>query len=199
MITIGKNVMNTESRFSAAVLAGGRSTRMGRDKAALRLNGRSLAEHQTEKLKALGLTDLMLSGWPEAIAGARFVPDVIPALGPLSGIHACLCASAHDAVLFLSVDVPLVPAEDLQSLLDAHRGGITLLSVDGVPQPRIGVYDRGLRAEAEAILRSENTAVRRLFEQHPPRLVPYEGDPALLRNCNTPADYEWLLGMVPFI
>lgn len=187
--------MNMESRFSAAVLAGGRSTRMGRDKAALRLNGRSLAEHQTEKLKALCLTDLMLSGWPEATAGARFVPDVLPARGPLSGIHACLCAAMYDAVLFLSVDVPLVPAEALQSLLDAHRGGITLLSADGVPQPLIGVYDRSLRAEAEAILRSENTAVRRLFEQHPPRLVPYKGDIALLRNCNTPADYEWLVGL----
>ena len=169
---------------------------MGADKAGLSFMGMTLAAYQAEKLKALGLTDLMLSGWPEAIAGARFVPDVLPARGPLSGIHACLCAAMYDAVLFLSVDVPLVPADALQSLLDAHRGGITLLSVDGVPQPLIGVYDRGLRAEAEAILRSENTAVRRLFEQHPPRLVPYEGDPALLRNCNTPADYEWLVCMI---
>ena len=199
MITIGKNAMNTESRFSAAVLAGGKSTRMGRDKAALRLNGRSLAEHQTEKLKALGLTDLMLSGWSETIAGTRFVPDVIPALGPLSGIHACLCASAHDAVLFLSVDVPLVPTDALQSLLEKHRGGITLLSVDGVSQPLIGVYDRSLRVEAEEILRSENTAVRRLFEKNPPRLVEYTGNPILMRNCNMPEDYEWLLGMVPYL
>ena len=187
--------MDYVNRFSAAVLAGGKSTRMGRDKAALRLNGRSLAEHQADKFKALGLTDRMLSGWPESIAGTRFVPDEFPARGPLGGIHACLGAAEHDAVLFLSVDVPLVPAEALCALLEAHSGGITLLSVDGVLQPLIGVYDRSLRAAAEEILRSDSTAVRRLFELRPPRLVPYTGDPALLRNCNAPADYEWLVGM----
>lgn len=185
--------MNYVNFFSAAVLAGGKSTRMGRDKAALRLNGLTLAAHQTEKLRSLGLTDLMLSGWEDALALARFVPDLFPARGPLGGIHACLGAAEHEAVLFLSVDVPLVPVETLKCLLDAHCGGITLLSVDGTPQPLIGVYDRSLRAAAEEILQSENTAVRRLFEQAPARLVEYRGDPGLIRNCNTPEDYQWLL------
>ena len=135
----------------------------------------------------------MVSGWEDAISGLRFIPDAFPARGPLSGIHACLGAAEHEAVLFLSVDVPLVPVETLKSLLDAHRGGITLLSVDGAPQPLIGVYDRSLRAAAEEILQSDNTAVRRLFEQAPPRLVEYKGDPNLIRNCNTPEDYQWLL------
>ena len=185
--------MNYVNQFSAAVLAGGRSTRMGRDKAALRLDGRTLAEHQAEKLLALGLTDLMISGWADRIAGTRFVPDALPARGPLGGIHACLGAAEHDAVLFLSVDVPLVPADALQQLLNEHRGGITLLSVEGVPQPLIGVYDRSLRPAAEEILESDNTAVRRLFALCPPRLVPFEGSADLIRNCNTPEDYEWLL------
>ena len=188
--------MNDVNRFSAAVLAGGKSTRMGRDKAALRLNGLTLAAHQAEKLKALGVRDLMLSGWQQEIPGARFVPDELPARGPLGGIHACLGAAEQNAVLFLSVDVPLVPVETLRALLDAHTGGVTLLSADGVPQPLIGVYDRSLRAPAEEILRSENTAVRRLLEISPLRLVEYAGDPGLLRNCNTPADYEWLVGMI---
>ena len=183
------------NRFSAAVLAGGKSTRMGRDKAALCLNGLTLAEHQLQKLQSLGLTDLMLSGWADEITSARFVPDALPARGPLGGIHACLGAAKHEAVLFLSVDVPLVPAETLKGLLDAHRGGITLLSVEGASQPLIGVYDRSLRNAAEEILQSDNTAVRRLFEQALPRLVEYKGDPNLIRNCNTPADYEWLLSI----
>ena len=185
--------MDYVNRFSAAVLAGGKSTRMGRDKAALRLNGLTLAEHQVQKLQSLGLTDLMLSGWADEIAGARFVPDVLPARGPLGGIHACLGTAKHEAVLFLSVDVPLVPVETLKDLLDAHQGGITLLSVEGAPQPLIGVYDCSLRAAAEEILQSDNTAVRRLFALCPPRLVPFEGSADLIRNCNTPEDYEWLL------
>ena len=191
--------MNYVNRFSAAVLAGGKSTRMGADKAGLTFQGMTLAAYQAEKFKALGLSDLMLSGCRQDIPGTRFVPDALPAHGPLSGIHACLGAAEHDAVLFLSVDVPLVPVETLRALLDAHTGGITLLSVDGAPQPLIGVYDRSLRAAAEEILKSSNTAVRRLFEKNPPRLVVYTGNPALMRNCNMPEDYEWLLGMVPYL
>ena len=187
------------NHFSAAVLAGGKSTRMGADKAGLMFRGMTLAAYQTAKLRALGLTDLMLSGWREAIEDARYVPDELPARGPLGGIHACLGAAEHDAVLFLSVDVPLVPVETMQALLDAHTGGMTLLSIEGVPQPLIGVYDYSLRAAAEEILKSENTAARRLFEICPPRLVEYTGDPGLIRNCNTPADYEWLLGKIPYL
>ena len=191
--------MNIKNRFSAAVLAGGRSTRMGTDKAGLPFMGMTLAAYQAEKLKALGMTDLMLSGCRQEIPGARFVPDELPARGPLGGIHACLGAAAHEAVLFLSVDVPLVPVETLRTLLDAHTGGITLLSVDGAPQPLIGVYDRSLRSAAEEILRSDYTAVRRLFEKYPPRLVDYTGNPWLMRNCNMPEDYEYILGMIPYL
>lgn len=191
--------MNDGNHFSAAVLAGGKSTRMGADKAALEFRGMTLAAYQVQKFKALGIDDLMLSGCRQEIPGARFVPDALPVRGPLGGIHACLGAAEHDAVLFLSVDVPLVPVETLRALLDAHTGGITLLSVEGAPQPLIGVYDRSLRAAAEEILKSENTAVRRLFEKNPPRLVEYTGNPILMRNCNMPEDYEWLLGMVPYL
>ena len=191
--------MNIENQFSAAVLAGGRSTRMGTDKAGLPFMGMTLAAYQAEKLKALGLTDLMLSGCRQEIPGARCVPDELPARGPLGGIHACLGEAAHDAVLFLSVDVPLVPVETLRTLLDAHTDGITLLSVDGAPQPLIGVYDRSLRSAAEEILKSDYTAVRRLFEKYPPRLVEYTGNPWLMRNCNMPEDYEFILDMIPYL
>ena len=191
--------MNTANRFSAAVLAGGRSTRMGADKAGLPFMGMTLAAYQAEKLKALGLADLMLSGWQQEIPGARCVSDELPARGPLGGIHACLGAAEHDAVLFLSVDVPLVPVETLRTLLDAHTGGITLLSVDGAPQPLIGVYDRSLRPAAEEILRSDYTAVRLLFEKSPPRLVEYTGDLWRMRNCNMPEDYEWLVDTIQYL
>ena len=191
--------MNTANRFSAAVLAGGRSTRMGADKAGLPFMGMTLAAYQAEKLKALGLADLMLSGWQQEIPGARCVPDELPARGPLGGIHACLGAAAHEAVLFLSVDVPLVPADTLRAMLDAHSGGITLLSVDGAPQPLIGVYDRSLRAQAEEILQSDYTAVRRLFEKNSPRLVEYTGELWRMRNCNMPEDYEWLVDTITYL
>ena len=173
--------------LSAAVLAGGYSTRMGQDKAALPFAGGTLLTHQVRKLRALGIGDVLISG---AEPG---VPDVYPHRGPLSGIHACLLAAKHDAVLFLSVDIPLVPETALLSLIEAHTGGVTLLEYEGEIEPLIGIYDRALAEDCEAILKTERTSVRRLLDRVTVRTVPYTGDPALLLNCNTPENYQALL------
>ena len=191
--------MNYVNRFSAAVLAGGKSTRMGADKAGLTFQGMTLAAYQAEKFKALGLSDLMLSGCRQDIPGTRFVPDALPAHGPLSGIHACLGAAEHDAVLFLSVDVPLVPVETLRALLDAHTGGITLLSVDGAPQPLIGVYDKALAPLCRELLESGRCSVRRLLDAAGFTTVEYRGEADLLANCNTPEEYARILSLRPTI
>ena len=180
-------------RFSAAVLSGGKSSRMGRDKAALPYGGVTLLEHQTRKLRSLGIEDIMISGCAQAIPGTRFVPDVCPGRGPLSGIHACLSAAEHEAVLFLTVDTPLIPLEALQALLDAHTGGVTLLRCGGRAEPLPGVYDRALVAACGAILRTERTAVRRLLDQADVRSVPFEADPNAFLNCNTPEEYASLM------
>ncbi len=175
--------------FSAAILAGGLSTRMGQDKASLLFGGETLLTHQARKLLALGTDDLMISGWRESLPHTRLVPDEIPHRGPLGGLHACLKAAKHDAVLFLSVDVPLVPPEALRALLQAHCGGATVLKAGEKREPLIAVYDRSVLPDVETLLRSDRRAVRLLLERVPVCEVPYTGDPAFLQNCNTPAEY----------
>ena len=96
------------ARFSAAVLAGGLSSRMGRDKAALPFDGTTLLDFQVGKLRALGVKDIMISGSEQKIPGARPISDVYPRKGPLSGIHACLAAAKGSAV-HRTVSVALSP------------------------------------------------------------------------------------------
>ena len=178
--------------FSAAVLAGGLSTRMGQDKAALPFAGRTMLALQVRKLRELGIEDIMVSGSEQKTAGTRFVPDVYPHKGPLSGIHACLAAAKQEAVLFLSVDTPLVPPEALKKLLAAHESGITLLRSEEREEPLIGVYDRAVAPLCEAVLRGEHTGVWQLLNRATVKTVPFEGDIALLLNVNTPEDYARL-------
>ena len=178
------------TRVSAAILAGGKSSRMGRDKAALPFGGETLLTYQARKLRALGVGELLLSGASEAVPGAHVVPDLLPGRGPLGGLHACLSAASGEAVLVLSVDVPLVPASALAALIAAHAGGVTLLEHGGVTEPLIGVYDASLAPEAGRLLLEGVGAVRLLAERADFRTVAYDGDPALLLNCNTPADYQ---------
>ena len=177
------------TRVSAAVLAGGKSSRMGRDKAALPFAGGTLLSHQTAKLRALGIGDILVSGAAQTIPGVRRVKDVYPGKGPLGGIHACLKAAEHDAVLFLPVDTPFVPPEALQALLDAHRGGVTLLRHGERTEPLLGVYDAALAPLCEPILQSDRTIVWALLDQTDLHLLTLDLDDRLFFNCNTPEDY----------
>ena len=178
---------------SAAILAGGFSVRMGRDKASLPFGDVSLLEHQTQRLRMLGIEDIMISGSGRELAATRSVPDIYPHRGPLSGIHACLEAASHDSVLFLSVDTPLIPIETLQTLLDAHCGGVTLLRHGEQVEPLIGVYDSALAPLCAEILQTEETKVWSLINQIALTTVAYMGDSIFLANCNSPEEYHRIL------
>jgi molybdenum cofactor guanylyltransferase len=140
---------------SAFVLAGGRSRRMGRDKALLEFAG--------ETLIARSLRILHEAGLPTAIAGSSaplaldvpMVPDLEPDLGPLSGICAALAStSAHHAV-FLSVDMPFVPASLLMYLLYHARitaRVVTVPSVNGFVETFPAVIDRAALPALQAEL-----------------------------------------------
>ena len=180
-------------RFSAAVLAGGLSSRMGRDKAALPFDGTTLLAFQVEKLRALGIKDIMISGSEQQILGTRPIPDVYPRRGPLSGIHACLAAAKESAVLFLGVDTPLIPLEALQTLLSAHEKGVTLLRHGNRTEPLFGVYDCALAPLCEEILRTEHTGVWQLLNRTTVKTLPFDGDETVFTNGNTPEEYARLL------
>lgn len=110
-----------EAGLSAILLAGGKSSRMGRDKAALPFRGMTLVEWQVQKLRGLGIEDIMLSGCRRSVEGTRTFLDECPDRGPLGGLHACMKRALHPDCLVLSVDVPLVPPQALAELVRVHR------------------------------------------------------------------------------
>lgn len=182
-------------KLSAILLAGGKSSRMGRDKAALPFRGTTLLGWQLQKLRGLDIENILLSGSRPEAPGVQVVADEYPARGPLGGLHACLKRAAHPDCLVLSVDVPLVPEQALKALAQAHLStgaDITLLRHGETWEPLIGVYKKDLFRQIEPILQSENTAVRRLLDQVGFETMLWPGDEALFRNCNTPEDYEAL-------
>jgi molybdenum cofactor guanylyltransferase len=148
----------------AFVLAGGRSTRMGQDKALLQVAGVSLLEHALDKLRALGAfaTPRIVGARPDLSSYAPVVPDLHPGCGPLSGIEAALAATTQPLNLFLPVDLPLLPAGLLGWML--RRAEITgalatVPRVNGRPQPLCAVYHRDLLAGVTASLAAGNYKV----------------------------------------
>jgi molybdenum cofactor guanylyltransferase len=96
------------------VLAGGLSTRMGRDKAMLHWMGRPLIEHQITTLREAGVDEVQVSGYRPDYQG---VPDVQPQMGPLGGLAAIAAIRPDDVdLLVIPVDMPLLQAALLRRL-----------------------------------------------------------------------------------
>src|SRR5262245_2089682 len=94
--------------LSGFVLAGGKSTRMGQDKALLSWHGRTLLDHM------VGLLQKVAD--PVQVVGRAHLPDRLPGLGPLSGIATGLELTLTDANLFVAVDLPLLTEDFLNFL-----------------------------------------------------------------------------------
>lgn len=99
--------MGSKYAWTGVVLAGGKSTRMGQDKALLEVDGKPLLLHAIEKLKAHA-RELLVIGDPRKYGHIwpAVLPDEIPGLGPLGGIVTAMGAARHDRLLVLAVDVP---------------------------------------------------------------------------------------------
>ena len=183
--------------FSGAVLTGGKSKRMGRDKASLRIGDRSLLEVQLDKLRAAGIRELMVScakgKRPEVPADVKVVEDLVPDKGPLVAIASVLNAMVTEWCVILSVDAIGVSPETIKKLMDAaviSSADIVILASTAGLQPLIGAYKKTLAEDALELVNSGRLAVRALFSSHPPLLIELPEGSLELLNCNTPEDLE---------
>ena len=149
----------TDPEVDAAgfVLAGGRSSRMGQEKALVILNGQPLIVHALQVLREAGLTASIAGGAASLSAFAPVVEDSVPGLGPLGGVCAALTSTSARWAVFLPLDLPLLPALLIAYLLDHARitgAAVTLSSVNGYAQSFPAVVDRAalplLQTELEA-------------------------------------------------
>ncbi len=132
--------------LAAYVLAGGRSSRMGRDKALLPLAGRPLVEHAVSKLRRLTPNVSILGSRPELASFAPLVPDLRESCGPLGGMEAALTHTSQEWTMIVPVDMPFLPA----ALLRRWAGGVLrqqgaragIFVVDEVPQPTLCLLHR---------------------------------------------------------
>ncbi len=152
------------SQVGGYVLAGGRSSRMGRDKSLLELGGKPLVQRAVVKLRRVCMEVNILGSNPELAAYAPPVKDVHPDCGPMGGMEAALLHSRYDWNLFMAVDVPFVPTAYLcKWLLDVlpeesgmpcelvdrqkplREDRVFTFTVGGVPQPTFALVHREVR------------------------------------------------------
>ncbi len=106
--------------YSVILLAGGKSSRMGKNKAELLYDGKTFLENLILKVKELGISDIYVSGFETNREDVTVVRDIYTDRGPLGGIHACMKQAKTPFCLVLPVDVPQIPKEVLEDLLMFH-------------------------------------------------------------------------------
>ncbi len=149
------------------VLAGGRSTRMGRDKALLEYHGRPLIEHAVRLLREAGLRPHIVGSRPDLAQYAPVISDLHEACGPLGGIEAALSATGSKWNLFLAVDLPLIPPAFLRYLQQrVYMTGAyaTMPGVAGRAMPLCAIYHRALLPQIRSALESGEYKVVRVIQ-----------------------------------
>ncbi len=183
--------------FSAVILAGGESRRMGRDKAWLEFEGQPLIARSLAVAWELGATEVFISGRVGEDYSALNCPvlfDLEPGFGPLGGIERGLHATTSPLLLVLAVDLPQMTADFLRKLLakcDSLTGAMAKL--DGRFEPLVAIYPKRCHAIAFDFVIHSRHAARDFAEacvrEHAVRtLTVTPSDAGCLANWNSPAD-----------
>ncbi|AJQ29039.1 molybdenum cofactor guanylyltransferase [Pelosinus fermentans] len=108
-----------QQQISAIILAGGKSTRMGQDKASLPWGDHDILHSIIECMEKISQDILVISNQPRRLpSSVRVLTDIIPQCGPLSGIHAGLHYAKYATTFVISCDMPFVIPEAVQTILN---------------------------------------------------------------------------------
>jgi molybdopterin-guanine dinucleotide biosynthesis protein A len=183
---------STSVAAAGFVLAGGRSSRMGRDKALLTLGGEPLVKRGIRKLSAICAEVAIAGGSEDLTRFGRVIPDRSGGCGPLGGIVSALEQSLFEWNLFLPVDAPYVPISVLKALLFMAGGfaGVCVMArVEGWMQPLCAVYSRKALGVLERELAAGRWKVVLAIESAGPvRVIDFE-DASWFANLNTPEEF----------
>ncbi|HKC70067.1 MAG TPA: molybdenum cofactor guanylyltransferase [Terriglobales bacterium] len=185
--------------MTAFVLAGGKSSRMGADKALLELRGQTLLQRALQLARTVS-EDVRIVGAREKVGEfAPVVEDKYPDRGPLGGIHAALASTGSDFNLILAVDLPFLENRFVQHLVtEACASGavVTLPRAGGGLQPLCAVYRREFAVLAEQALAAGRNKIDTLFAQTTVRIMEedelarFAFSPAMFDNLNTQEEWE---------
>ncbi|NYE56770.1 molybdenum cofactor guanylyltransferase [Carboxydothermus ferrireducens] len=187
--------------LTVAILAGGKSSRMGQNKALLPLGTMKIIEHLVTNLRPIASELLLVANTDEyAFLNLPVYRDRFPGQGPLAGIETALRVAVNEKVYITACDLPLLPAEIPRFLAENTEDyDVTVLAYKGKIEPLIGIYRKSIYPVVEKHLILRKNKIIDFYPQVKVKIIHFEQLPENLQreefllNVNTPADYEKLL------
>ena len=180
------------------ILAGGKSSRMGTDKALLEIDGTNFIgkiagelNFFEEKFLARGNCEVV------SIPGWQNIPDIYPECGPIGGLHAALKTCRSDALVCVTCDMPLLKSELVRDLCDQmteEYDAVILKEADGRIHPTCGIYRKSAVNVFEQQILDGNYRMMQVLDRLRVKYVtidPQSGS-GQLKNINTPEDLREL-------
>lgn len=196
----------SELEMSALILAGGASSRMGRDKAWLNFSGKPLIQLAVEKVRELGVREIFISGRRDGDYSSLKLPvlfDLELGFGPMAGIERGLHACAFPLLLVMAVDLPHMSLTFLGKMINrCDRLTGVVPKRDGRFEPLAAIYPRRCHTFAfSAVARARRAAhefvAECLGERAVRPLAVTPSDALCFANWNSPADLGRMLDCSP--
>ena len=178
------------------LLMGGKSSRMGRDKAYLLHKGIPFWKIIVQEMMQCGETYISLDSMKRAPeTDCSLILDEYSSIGPMGGIYSGLLHAKEEIVFFAPCDMPIITAEMIRAIIAWYKDeydGIILAGRDGKCYPTIGVYSRRLLPVLKERIRNKDYRLMGLLDEKNVKVLPIEtlNIPKIeLMNLNTWDDY----------
>jgi len=189
----------TSMKLTAIILAGGKSKRMGANKALIPYRGKALIQYSIDLARCF-TNDIIISANTGELAhlGYRIVPDLLPIPAPLTGIHAALLSSKTSWNLVLTCDMPNVTRDLIDQMIPLLTDSIRIVIPfhNGYTEPLCGFYHASLTAEIERNFSLEKYSPLDLIAKTPHHYLAIETLPGvssmdfLFKNVNKKQDLD---------
>jgi molybdopterin-guanine dinucleotide biosynthesis protein A len=177
--------------ITGILLCGGKSQRMGADKATLVVENRYMALYPLEVLQAW-CSEILISSNNERhdFSNYPIIPDEIKEIGPMGGLYSCLKRSAHHLNLLVACDMPMISGSLLRRMLNVSSSFDAIVPVwKNKPQPSYALYQKRIAADIEKAIERKNYSLQKLLAVINVYYVNVEHkEETELLNVNTPEE-----------
>jgi molybdopterin-guanine dinucleotide biosynthesis protein A len=179
---------------TAIILAGGKSSRMGRDKSLLSTNNLPLIGKIASQLEdhfqeiIVGANDIEKYGFLHL----PVIPDLEVGKGPLMGIYSTLLRSKHEVNFVVACDIPDLDIKYIEELIREAKDHQIVVPTgsDGKLEPLFAVYKKSILGNIKKLLDADQRKIRLLFEAVDVKYLPLPDEGKWYRNLNTMEDYR---------
>jgi len=175
------------------VLAGGKSSRFGKDKAFVKFEGVPIVERILTTLGPLFDRTIIVTNHPLKYARfkCRIVSDQHKNIGPLGGLHAGLAASDSELNFTVACDMPRIAPDLVKYLICFNGYDAVVPAVNGFPEPLLALYSKACLPAIEEMIKEKDHKISRLYDRVKTKFVPenelrgHDRDLLSFSNINT--------------